>query len=131
MKFASLYSKQIKDIPYINILNEYSKILLARFPDDLQRIILFGSQARGDASSESDIDLLTLVSWKEEKLPNGFYVDPYSDPRWQSIIEIAYDISLEHGVLLSPYVMSENRFAEWSPLVNEVKKEGIEIWKRN
>lgn len=119
------------DIPYAEILNEYRNALLAHFPANLQRLILFGSQARGDAHAESDIDVLVLVNWKEEKLPNGFYADPYVDPRWQTIIEIAYDISLEHGILLAPYVMSEKRFAEWSPLANEVKKEGIEIWKRN
>jgi len=47
------------NIPYIDILNEYSETLLSHFPDDLQSIILFGSQVRGNASAESDIDVLT------------------------------------------------------------------------
>ena len=50
------------------VLARYRDALLARFPDQLQRLILFGSQARGDATAESDIDVLVVVNWEEEKL---------------------------------------------------------------
>jgi len=50
------------------VLTRYRDALLANFPDQLQRLILFGSQARGDATAESDIDVLVVVSWEEEKL---------------------------------------------------------------
>ena len=120
-----------KKTPYIEILNEYREVLSAHFPGQLQRLILFGSQARGEATAESDIDVLVLVSWEEERLANGFYAAPFSDPRWRTIVEIAYDISLEHGVVLSPVVMSKKRFKQWSPLGSQVKQDGIEIWKKS
>jgi len=50
------------------VLTRYRDALLVHFPDQLQRLILFGSQARGDATAESDIDILVVVSWEEEKL---------------------------------------------------------------
>ena len=113
------------------VLTKYRDALRARFPDQLQRLILFGSQARGDASAESDIDVMVVVSWGEERLPDGFYAAPFSDPRWQAIIDTASDISLEHGVYISPLVISERRFHEWSPLVKRAKEEGIEIWRKS
>jgi len=115
---------------YLNVLNQYRELLLAHFPNELQRLILFGSQARGEANTESDIDVLVLVNWEEQRLPNGRYVHPYGDPRWHTIINLAYDISLERDVVLSPLVMSNAHFEQWSPLTNAIKREGIEIWTR-
>lgn len=35
--------------------------LRKRFPDTIDRVVLFGSKSRGDSDSESDIDLLMVV----------------------------------------------------------------------
>ena len=42
-------------------LFEISKKLRKKFGDNIVKIILFGSYARGDYSAESDIDLLLIV----------------------------------------------------------------------
>ncbi len=119
-----------KQIPHLAMLGQYQKALLSHFPNDIQQLILFGSQARGEADEESDIDILVVVSWQETYLGNGFYLAPYDDPRWQTIINLASDFSLEYGVLLSPKVMSQQRFEKWSPLGNQVKQEGIVLWEK-
>lgn len=67
---------------------------------------------------------------REERLPGGFYVAPFSDTRWQAIVDAATDISLEYRIYISPLVISERRFHEWSPLTQQIQKEGIEIWRR-
>lgn len=113
------------------VLVRYRDGLLSRFPTQLQRLILFGSQARGEATDESDVDVLVVVDWEEEILSGGGYAAPFSDPRWQVIVEIASDLSLEYGIYLSPLVISERRFCDGFPLVNRVKAEGIEIWRRS
>ncbi len=120
-----------QQIAHQTALVRYRDALLARFPDQVQRLILFGSQARGDATTESDLDVLVVVNWEEKRLPGGFYAALFSDPRWQAIVDAASDISLEYSVYISPLVISERRFHEWSPLTKRVKEEGIEIWKRN
>lgn len=96
---------------HARILNQYRQALLANFPDQVQRLILFGSQARGEATAESDIDVV-VVDWEEEQLAGGRYAAPFNDPRWRRIVELAYDLSLECGVVLSPIVMSEKRLAQ-------------------
>lgn len=120
-----------QEIPYAEALNKYRQALLNQFPDQLQRLILFGSQARGEATAESDIDVLVVVDWEEEILSSGRYAVPFNDPRWRIIVETAYDISLDYGVVLSPLVMSKKRFEQSSPLNNQAKRDGIDIWKRN
>ena len=79
--------------------------------------ILYGSEARGDARPDSDIDLLMLVD--ADKLT-------YNDK--DKIIAPFYDIELDTGIIISMIVMSRK---EWenrpflTPFQNNVNREGI------
>ena len=42
------------------VLNEYKDLLLAELPGQIERLILFGSYARGDARPESDVDVMVV-----------------------------------------------------------------------
>ncbi len=81
--------------------------------------ILYGSEARGDARPDSDIDLLVLVD--KDKLT-------YSDK--DKIIAPFYDIELETGVIISTLIMPRK---EWenrpflTPFQNNINKEGITL----
>ena len=87
-------------------------------PDDA-RVVLFGSQARGDAHSDSDWDLLILLN--KEHVSN----DDFN--------EIAYPLirlGWELDATISPLIYS---FADWqkrsfTPFFKNVEKEGIELW---
>ena len=79
--------------------------------------ILYGSEARGDARPDSDIDLLMLVD--TDKLT-------YSEK--DNIISPFYDIELSTGIIISMLIMPRK---EWenrpflTPFQNNVNKEGI------
>lgn len=79
--------------------------------------ILYGSEARGDARPDSDIDLLMLVD--ADKLT-------YNDK--DSIIAPFYDIELDTGIIISTIVMLrkdwENR-PFLTPFQYNVRNEGI------
>jgi hypothetical protein len=49
------------------LAQRYSELLVARLRERVVSVVLFGSVARGDASSSSDIDLLIVA----EPLPSG------------------------------------------------------------
>ena len=79
--------------------------------------ILYGSEARGDARADSDIDLLILLEGDKRDLKR------------ESVISGAlYDLELSTGVLISPMIMLrkqwENRPFK-TPFYINVMNEGI------
>ena len=92
--------------------------LLARFPGHIRCLILFGSQVRGDATADSDVDVMVVVSWQGAALRRGD----------REIGEIAYDLLLAGCTgYLSPLVIEERRFELGNDVVAEARREGVEL----
>ena len=81
--------------------------------------ILYGSEARGDARPDSDIDLLILLDGEQRDLH-----------REDEIAGMLYDIELSSGVIISPMIMLrrqwENRPFK-TPFYINVMNEGIRL----
>ncbi|OZH53478.1 DNA polymerase beta [Hydrocoleum sp. CS-953] len=85
------------------------------YQDNFISLVLFCSQARGDAKPDSDIDVLVVL--KETTT---------LDNKHQKIIEFISDICIEYGVLVSCVYVSESQFQqEKSPLLLNIHQEGI------
>lgn len=78
-------------------------------------VILFGSQARGDARPDSDVDLLIIVS--NENI---------TELEQQAIIYPLFHIGYETGVLINPIVVTKGSWGKIkSPFYENVMREGI------
>ena len=75
-------------------LEEAKARLEALYGERLDRVVLYGSHARGDARPDSDVDLLVVL--------RGSY-EPYAEIRQTGAIRL--DLSLRHGVdvAMQPY----------------------------
>lgn len=78
---------------------------------------LYGSEARGDARPDSDIDLLILVD-KE-------YVSAEDE---LNITDPLYKIELETGILINPFILPKKIWGKVvTPFYENVMKEGIAL----
>ena len=53
---------------FSTVLHEVHSGLQSIFGNELEQLLLYGSYARGEQDSESDIDLLALVNMPKERL---------------------------------------------------------------
>jgi predicted nucleotidyltransferase len=80
-------------------------------------MVLFGSQARGDAESGSDIDVLVVLKGK---------MSPCEEIARTS--EITAGLSLQQNEVLSCVFVSDDQFQqERSPLLINVRREGVAV----
>ncbi len=98
-----------------SILQELSAILRGRYGDRYVRLWLYGSEARGEAHAESDVDVLLVL--REVSHPTR---------EIDRIADILADFNLRYGVLLSVLPVAEDalKTAE-GPFWRNVRREGI------
>lgn len=84
--------------------------------NDPVQVILFGSQARGDATDESDIDVLVILPDLEKGTLD-------------TLLEIAWEIGFDAGKVISviPATYREMKLLSASPFFRAVQREGIPV----
>ncbi len=105
-------------------LDEPLRDLVARihqkYGAHLARVILFGSRARGDSSSESDYDLLIVTKNGGKRLSDA-------------LGKTADAVGFEHNRVLASHVITEKEFAVKrlvEPFYRSIYSEGIELYAR-
>ncbi len=99
------------------IVSEFRQRLEQLYGERLEQVILFGSQARGDAVEGSDIDVMIVL---KGEVNVGDEISRTT--------ELCSELSLAYDVLISTIFMSAYRFAsEQSPLLINVHREGVMI----
>jgi len=99
------------------ILNEYRQRLSEILGDDLDSVLLYGSQARGEASVGSDVDVLCIMKKSFD----------YGDLISRTSLATA-GISLTHDVVISRVFVTRDAYtSEDSPFLMNVRKEQVTV----
>jgi uncharacterized protein len=93
-------------------LRQYLETL---YGDNLARVVLYGSQARGDATDESDIDVLVTLHESFDYVTEVNRTTPF-----------IVDLCLDREILISVAFASDRHFNETqSPFFMNLRREGI------
>lgn len=106
------------------LVNAFKNAIISNTGNEIEKIILFGSYARGEATNESDIDFLVLSNYRQSYFENKF---------GENISNSLTDLMLEHGLIFS-YVAEHSdtftRTSDFYPLFKNVLREGITVYEK-
>lgn len=103
-----------------SIVYKFAQTMKVLFGEHLNKVIVYGSYARGDYKKNSDVDIMILVDLSEteiKKFENRVY-------------DVAFEIEMDTGVDISPVIKNKNQFEYWVdtlPYYKNVREEGVTI----
>lgn len=112
--------KVIREHPKLmKSLNEMSEQIGIIYGKTLEKVILYGSYARGDQTSESDVDIAIVIK------------EGNTDRMHDALLDLVVDYELELAVTLSVVPIDYNNYTEWIkvlPFYKNIEREGIVLW---
>ena len=102
------------------VVQIFASEVIRIYENSLDAVILYGSCARGDFESDSDIDILILLNVPPDKI---------CEER-KKIRSISDRIDMAYDVILAPVVQSTEVYEKYlsvSVYYQNVKKEGIKV----
>ena len=98
------------------ILNCFRATLDEVYGERIERMILFGSRARGDARSDSDYDIAVFLRQPDELWSELGHLS-----------RITIDILLDTGAVISAKPFPAGAYREPSPLMREIRADGLDL----
>lgn len=110
----------VVDTNLMEQLLSMSAALSEIYGTQLERIVLYGSYARGSQTSESDVDIALFLNGAD------------NDILHERMTDLVVDYELELGVTLSVVTIDNEQYQQWKdtlPYFRNISKEGIVLWK--
>ena len=102
------------------ILKKISEIYRTVYGEDIVKMVLYGSYARGDNQDDSDIDIVAIVRGERSDLQE----------RLKMVWDISSDLELEYGTIVSPTVIPLSEYEIYKddlPYYRNIQNEGVDI----
>ena len=98
------------------ILARFRAALDGLYGDRLERVVLFGSRARGDAHRDSDYDVAVFLR---------DLTDRWREARRLSVIET--DILAETDAFIHSMPYPAGSYRQRTPLMHEIRRDGVDL----
>ena len=88
--------------------------------NNLSKLIVYGSYARGDYKENSDIDVMILTPLSNQQI----------EKVENAVFDLAFDLEMESEIVINPVIENEAHYQYWLgalPFYNNVEREGIVI----
>lgn len=99
-------------------LEAYRKELAEQFPGLVERIIIFGSKARGTATPDSDLDVLLIIREGDWRLKEALAVPGY---------DLAVGTDVVPSILVYTKQEWEDRLRLRAPFWQAVDRDGVRV----
>ena len=103
-----------------DIILRFSQQVKSILGDKLDKVILYGSYARGDYNANSDIDIMVLTTLTDAEI----------EQVESDVYGLAFDFQMGYGVDISVVIKNEGQFNYWLgalPFYDNVLRDGIMI----
>lgn len=98
------------------VLDKFRAGLDTLYGERIERVVLFGSHARGDARPDSDYDVAVFLKALTD--------------RWREadrLADLATDVLEETGAFIHAMPYPAGAYRERTPLMHEVRREGLDL----
>jgi uncharacterized protein len=105
--------EKLQDDP---VLTRFRAAVTEVYRDRVERVVLFGSRARGDARRDSDYDVAVFI-----KDASGFAEDS------ARLAAISTDILFDTGAVISATPFPAGAYRERTGFMHELRKDGLDL----
>ena len=98
------------------VLTRFRAALDRLYGDRIERVVLFGSRARGDAREDSDYDVAVFLKGLAD--------------RWQEvdrIVPLVTEILYEEGAFIHAMPHRAGAYEDRTSLMREIRREGVDL----
>ena len=114
---VSLTCGKVSDMARLDsVLLQFRDALSALYGDRIERVVLFGSRARGDAHADSDYDI-------------AVFLEDLSD-RWREfhrLADLRAEILAETNAFLEARPFRAGSYCDRTPLMHEIRRDGLDL----
>ena len=98
------------------VMRRFRAALDEAYGDRIERVVLFGSRARGDARPDSDYDVAVFLK--------------DMDDRWREsgvLAEIETKILMDEGAVINALPLEEGSYRERTIFMHELRRDGLDL----
>jgi predicted nucleotidyltransferase len=103
------------------ILKSFREALAELYGPELDRVVLFGSRARGDAGDDSDYDVAVFLKDTGDKEAGDLWAE------WDRLADLRVRFLDAGGPFIEAIPFRASDYNKRTPLMHEIRKDGVTL----